>query len=204
MARLREAIAAVETDSASAQAGHGSGRTRTTGHGPSPDGPDADPLEVTREMTLRRLEQRDYSRGELSDYLVRRRGADPEVAEAVLVRLEAVGLIDDARFAASWVDSRRRTKQLSRRALVQELRAKKVSDELIDAALEEVDGEQERELALSACRARANRLHGVDRQVAFRRLAGALARKGFPASTVVSVVTQVLDESVDSPNGDDS
>lgn len=155
-------------------------------------------------MALRRLEQRDYSRGELSDYLVRRRGADPEIVEAVLARLEGVGLVDDARFAASWVDSRRRTRQLSRRALAQELRAKHVDTQLIDAVLDAGDQEEERELALAACRTKALRLHGVDREVAFRRLAGALARKGFPSSTVVSVVKQVLDEMPDADGEDDN
>lgn len=147
-------------------------------------------------MALRRLEMRDYSRAELAAYLVRR-GAEPEVVDQVLTRLESVGLVDDARFARSWVDSRRRTKQLSQRALAQELRAKKVDAEVIESALardDEVDGEGERQLALQACRARASRVHGLEHEVAFRRLAGALARKGFETSTVVSVVTQVLEE----------
>ncbi|MFT8395579.1 regulatory protein RecX [Propionibacterium sp.] len=159
--------------------------------------PDVDPLEFTREIALRRLEQRDYSRGELQDYLVRRRRADPQLAGRVLDRLEAVGLVDDARFAAAWVDSRRRTKQLSRRALAQELRSKAISDDLISAVLDQIDTDQEHETALTACRVRASRMHGVNREVAFRRLAGALARKGYPSSTVVAVVSQVLDETVE-------
>lgn len=160
-------------------------------------------MEVTREMALRRLEQRDYSRGELSDYLVRRRGADQQVVDEVIGRLEAVGLVDDVRFAQSWVDSRRRTRQLSKRALAEELRAKKIDDALISAALDHDDADEERRLALTACRMKATRLHGVDREVAFRRLAGALARRGFASSTVVSVVKQVLDEPGHSWQGGD-
>lgn len=47
-----------------------------------------------------------------------------DVGDRVLDRLTAVGLVDDADFAADWVQSRRANAGKSRRALAAELQAK--------------------------------------------------------------------------------
>jgi regulatory protein len=62
-----------------------------------------------------------------------------EVADAVMGRLEQVGLVDDEAFARFWVENRDRFKPLSERALSYELKRKGVSDAAIEAALETVD-----------------------------------------------------------------
>ena len=46
-----------------------------------------------------------------------KRDVDAEVSEAVLDRLVAAGLIDDAAFAGAWVESRHHGRGLARRAL---------------------------------------------------------------------------------------
>ncbi|ERK59615.1 regulatory protein RecX, partial [Propionibacterium acidifaciens F0233] len=159
----------------------------------SPD-PDADPAEVVRELALRRLEQRDYSRGELVDHLVRRRGCERGVVDAVLDRFEAVGLVDDARFAALWAESRRRSRGLSGGAIARELRARHVSEEIIAGVLASFDPDGEAATAQELARSRARTMRGLDRRVAYRRLAGFLARRGYGPSVAADAVARALDE----------
>ncbi len=61
--------------------------------------------------------------------------------------LAAVGLIDDADFAEQWVRSRRARAGKGKRALVAELRTKGVDDDVIAAAVEDIDAGAERRRA---------------------------------------------------------
>src|SRR5215212_7175344 len=69
-----------------------------------------------------------------------------EVIERVLARLHDEHLIDDAHFAAAWVENRSLSRPRGARALKQELRGKGVGREEIEAALP--DDEQEIENAV--------------------------------------------------------
>ena len=150
-------------------------------------------------MALRRLEQRDYSRGELVDHLVRRRGCERGVVDAVLDRFEAVGLVDDARFAALWAESRRRSRGLSGGAIARELRARHVSEEIIAGVLASFDPDGEAARARELARSRARTMRGLDRRVAHRRLAGFLARRGYGPSVAADAVARALDELPEGP-----
>ena len=66
-----------------------------------------------------------------------RRGIPDGVADAVLARFEDVGLIDDAAFARSWVESRHYSRGLAARALSAELKQRGVAPDEIRAALDE-------------------------------------------------------------------
>lgn len=136
---------------------------------------------------LRRLTDRAHSRRELEQVLAKR-NTEPEVAEQVLDRLTEVGLVDDRSFAQAWVTSRQERKHLSRRALRDELLRKGVDRSAIDEALDEVDGDDEYRAAYELAERRARAMDGLDPQVRWRRLAGALARRGFSAG----VTTRVL------------
>ena len=162
--------------------------------GPGSPDPDADPAEIVRASALRRLEQRDYSRGELVDHLVRRRGCERGVVDAVLDRFEAVGLVDDARFAALWAESRRRSRGLSGGAIARELRARHVSEEIIAGVLASFDPDGEAATAQELARSRVRTMRGLDRRVAYRRLAGFLARRGYGPSVAADAVARALDE----------
>jgi regulatory protein len=105
-------------------------------------------------------------------------GFDPEEVDAVLARLERVGLIDDRAFARQVAEHQFGSRKAGNRAVAAVLREKGISSELVDEALDAAtDGESER--ALSLARARASRMQGVDRVKAFDRLVGLLARRGY-------------------------
>lgn len=140
--------------------------------------PDADPVAVARTICLNQLEARPRSRAELETVL--RRRLVPEAAAATaLDRLTEVGLVDDAAFAEAWVRSRRSTRGLASRVLVQELRQRGVSAEHVEAAVSQLDDGDEATTAAALAERRARAMTGLPPAVAVRRLVGFLARKGY-------------------------
>jgi regulatory protein len=168
-----------------------------TGEPPPPDaeaeGPDADPESVARTILLDALTGQARSRRELRDRLAKKDVPD-ELAERLLDRFSEVGLVDDAAFARSWVESRQRSRGLARRALAQELRRKGVDDDTTRSVLDDLDPAQEEEAARQLVRKKMRSLRGVDHATATRRLAGLLARKGYPAGLAFTVVREELGE----------
>jgi regulatory protein len=153
--------------------------------------PEADHESVARKILLDQLTGQARSRHELAERLARRNVPD-EVAGPLLDRFEEVGLVDDEAFARSWVDSRQRTRGLARRALAQELRRKGVADDTAREVLAEVDPGDEAEVARRLVRKKLRGMRGVDDAAAARRLAGMLARKGYPAGLTFSIVREEL------------
>lgn len=133
------------------------------------------------------------TRRQLEDKL-RDRGCEAAVASRVLDRMAAVGLVDDEAYAEMWVRSRQETKGLAAGALRHELRTKGVAEHLVDAALEEIEPEQEKEQARALVARRLRTMGGLDREVQTRRLAGFLARKGYAPGVSYQVIREALDD----------
>ena len=110
----------------------------------------------------------------------------------MLIRFTEVGLIDDALFAQLWVSSRHRSKGLSGRALSQELRRKGVDDEVARAAVGELEPGVELATARDLVQRRLPASRGQTTEARLRRLAGMLARKGYPAGLAFRVVKEAL------------
>ncbi|MFJ8627324.1 recombination regulator RecX [Kitasatospora sp. NPDC093550] len=157
-----------------------------------------DPETRARDICLRLLTGAAKTRKQLGDAL-RKREIPDEVADEVLTRLEEVGLIDDAAFAAAWVESRHAVRGLSRRALAQELRTKGVAAELVEPALAQVDHDDEEDAARALVERKLRATRGLDRQVRTRRLVGMLARRGYSEGLAFRVVRAALDEEPGEP-----
>ncbi|WP_377274060.1 recombination regulator RecX [Peterkaempfera sp. SMS 1(5)a] len=152
-----------------------------------------DPAAQARAVCLRLLTGSPRTRRQLADAL-RKRDIPDEVADEVLSRFEDVGLIDDAAFADAWVESRHTGRGLSRRALARELRSRGVSGSVVEDAVGRLDPEQEAETARALVDRKLRSTRGLDRQVRIRRLAGMLARRGYPEGLALRVVRQALAE----------
>jgi regulatory protein len=154
--------------------------------------PDADPKSVARAICLRLLTAAPKSRGQLAEAL-HRRNVPSAAAEAVLDRLTEVGLIDDEAFAAAWVQSRHRGRGLARRALAAELGRRGVQADVADEAVHGLDPEQELRTARELVRRRLAATAGLPTATRVRRLAGLLARKGYPAGVASQIVREALE-----------
>ncbi|CAN5239828.1 hypothetical protein BH18ACT9_BH18ACT9_08730 [soil metagenome] len=166
-------------------------------------GPEADQEAVARKILLDQLTGQARSRSELTARLAKKR-VPLEIAERLLDRFEEVGLVDDEAFARSWVQSRQSGKGLARRALAHELRNKGVPDDVAQAALDEVDPDEEVESARLLVRRKLRTAARLDHATAVRRLSGMLARKGYPAGVAFRVVRDELEAVAGERKDDDA
>ncbi|MCP3758951.1 recombination regulator RecX [Streptomyces sp. TBY4] len=164
--------------------------------------PPQSPEEQARAICLRLLTGMPRTRRQLADALAKR-DIPEEVSEQVLSRFEEVGLIDDAAFAGAWVESRHRGRGLARRALAQELRTKGVAPTLVQEALEQLDSDQEEETARELVERKLRATRGLERDKRIRRLAGMLARKGYPEGMALRVVRRALEAEGEDADADD-
>lgn len=148
-----------------------------------------------RSYALNLLKRRLRSREELRAALTRRKVEEAEI-EALLNELTEVGLLDDWRFARSWVHTRDRLSPRGEYVLKEELRQKGIAAEIITEVLKERQLEVEDEespdefsLALQAARGRQRLYAGLPKEVRERRLTSFLQRRGFS----YAVIRRILD-----------
>ncbi|HEX6195726.1 MAG TPA: regulatory protein RecX [Jiangellaceae bacterium] len=171
--------------------------TDTRGSVPGREDPEPDPESVARTIALRRLAAAPQTRAQLDEAMAKR-GVPDDVRVEVLDRFTDVGLIDDATFARMWVESRHSGRGLARRALGHELRKRGVDGAIVDRAVAEIDPESEEATARELVAKRLASTRGMDAEKRTRRLAGMLARKGYPAGLAYRVVRDALEsEGVD-------
>ena len=146
---------------------------------------------MAREIALRLLELRARSRAELSQAMAKK-AVPAGIIESVLDRFEEVGLVDDAQFAGMWVEGQQR-RMKSSRALREELRLKGVDAEVIAEALADTADDADYEAALALAQKKVRTMGNLEPQVRYRRLAGALARRGFAPGLCHRVVSEVVE-----------
>jgi regulatory protein len=139
---------------------------------------------------LRLVSYRPRSEKELRDRLSQR-FPDPALVDTVVDRLVELRLIDDAAFAASWVESRDRSGPRSRRMLAAELRLKGVSRTPADAAVETVD---EEDAAYRAAKKKAQVMTGRPFEEFRRKIGDLLLRRGFRYDTANETVKRLWEE----------
>ncbi|WP_407318254.1 regulatory protein RecX [Isoptericola halotolerans] len=147
--------------------------------------------ELAREAVLRTLTAAPKSRAELARSLARK-GYPEQVVDPVLDRFEEVRLVDDTEYADMIVRTRHHEKGQARRAISAELYRRGVDPETAAAALEQVDGDDERAAAAELARKHVARTRGLDRDKRVRRAVGALSRKGHSPSVAFAAVKDAL------------
>jgi len=147
------------------------------------------------ERALGLLAVRQRTRRELERRLVHA-GFDRGEVDAELQRLEVVGLVDDQAFAAAVVESRIGRRGESRRAVAGRLAAAGVDRSAVELALEDAPGDDD-SVAERVAAERAGRLRGLDPQVAYQRLSGFLARRGFAPDVARHAARRALDLNVE-------
>jgi regulatory protein len=105
-------------------------------------------------------------------------GFDRLDVEEELARLEAVGLVDDERFADEFVEHAVGRRLEGRRSVTSSLVAKGIDRDTIERTLEGV-GTDDETRAVELAKLRAGRLRSVPPDAAYRRLVSFLARRGY-------------------------
>jgi regulatory protein len=175
------------------------GENAVFGENTAPDGNvkdasarEKDPRALAQEICLRLLTLAPRTRAQLADAL-RKRGIPDDAADDVLGRFADVGLIDDAAFARAWVETRHHGRGLAGRALSAELRRRGVADEEIHDAVADLGPDAEVAAARRLVERRLASTSGHSPEVRTRRLAGMLARKGYPAGLAFRVIREAME-----------
>lgn len=159
---------------------------------PQPD-PDAAERDLLRKLRTRSLSLRE-ARSALGTH-----DLDPDDVEEILARFESLGYLDDAALAEQLIHKATSRKAQGRQAIAQTLSQRGIPRDVIDAALDaEPDDDAAR--ALEFARSKARSLTGLDHDVALRRLAGQLSRRGYGA-VALSTARQALEETAKPRHG---
>jgi regulatory protein len=142
------------------------------------------------DAALRYLGSRPRSEREIRDRLARHE-FDVQVVDRVLERLRRLRLVDDAAFAAYWVEQRATHRPRGARLLKQELRQKGVGQDVLTDAL---PAEDDQEGAYRAARRKATSLRAFDERTFKQRLSAFLQRRGYDYETTKAVVGRLWAE----------
>ncbi|MCO5953102.1 regulatory protein RecX [Microbacterium yannicii] len=168
-------------------------RSRSGGRSTSRRPLDDDDAAATAERGLvKKLRGRQLSVSEAKTYLGQY-DLDREAVDAILDAFLERGYLDDARLAEQVVHAGIDRKGQGRQVIAQSLAKRGVPRDVADAALTELP-DDDAERALEFARSKAGSLRGLERDVALRRLAGQLARRGYGGSMAFTAARTALEE----------
>jgi regulatory protein len=150
-------------------------------------------FENYRNLAYRYLTIRNRSEKEVRDYLARKKAA-PEIIEKIITSLIEKKFLNDEAFARSWVLNRARLKPKGKALLKIELRQKGITDEIIQAVLQETAEEipDEIEQAKRLVSKKLQQLTGRPRQEIYQKAGGFLSRRGYNWETVKKAIDESL------------
>lgn len=161
--------------------------------------PDEPLTETQKARVLRKMEniclwyiaKSRKTRKELYDRL-RERRYPTDLIEIVLDKLEVQKDIDDAAYAEYFAYSRHTYERYGKRAIENKLRQKGVSSDIIAAAVENLDMEEEEENAQLLVERKLRYMRNMDEQKKTQRLIGMLVRKGYDMGTALRIVKEAI------------
>ncbi|CCW35950.1 regulatory protein RecX [Chthonomonas calidirosea] len=156
---------------------------------------DEERLKTARAIALRALARSACSQAQIERRLAKH-GCPDDIIAQVIEELKARGWLDDARFAQDWVADRADRKRYGRRRLVEELKARGLTQDLLETTLPPLDPEAELQRARAAVARRwppgsLAHLEGEALLAEKRRCAAFLARRGFD-NTIIKKVLEEL------------
>lgn len=140
-------------------------------------------------IAIRLLSSRLRSEHEMQTRL-KQKGYAADIVKHVIERLRSEGYLNDTLFAEQLTQQRVRSQKKGRHFIKQELQQKGLSKDRIQEAIAQVDPETEFHMAFELARKKYRLETDADPMKVRRKIAGFLARRGYPGS----VVTKVLKE----------
>jgi regulatory protein len=111
--------------------------------------------------------------------------------------LEAVGLVDDEKFARELAAHEIRGRGSGRRLAISSLRRAGVEAEVAERVVTETAPADEEERAEEVARARLRRFRGLDETATYRRLLPYLLRRGYEGSVARAAAHRAISDSVE-------
>ena len=145
------------------------------------------------DQSLRYLQYRARTRKQLCDYLARR-GFGKEAMEAAADKLEGYHFLDDADYAARYIRGKKSDKPMGRRRMAQELKARGISEEILQTAMEGYSEEEEQEQAIRLGETCAKRYRDLPAEEFRVKVGRTLKRRGFDWDTVRHVLRRLQEE----------
>ncbi|HSW88976.1 MAG TPA: regulatory protein RecX [Candidatus Saccharimonadales bacterium] len=144
-------------------------------------------------MAVRYLGYRSRSIKEIREYLKKKQVSESCI-DAVVKKLLEQKFLNDAEFARMWVRTRVALKPLSQRVLRMELKAKGISNSIIDTVLSEQQEESgsDFEMARILVQKRQKRYVGMSKEEVYAKLGGFLARRGFSYDVIKRSIDEVF------------
>jgi len=146
-------------------------------------------------LVYRYLTIRNRSEKEIRDYL-QRKNADPDIIDAIVLKLYEQKFLDDEAFARGWVRSRAMFRPRGKRMLQMELQQKGIHKEIIEKVLSEENEDVPDELtqARNLIGKRVAKLQGEPRQVIYQKVGAFLGRRGYGWDTIKRAIDQTIDD----------
>lgn len=145
-------------------------------------------LDKAYDRALNLISHRPRSEGELRDYL-RRKDLPSSDIDRVIAKLANGGYVDDLDFAMRWVSSRRLLKSTSKRRLTQELRQKRIADEIISEVLV-ADSTDERQVLAELIQRKRKQTKYQDPT----KLMQYLSRQGFSYDDIKTAMSRLVED----------
>jgi regulatory protein len=150
------------------------------------------------EAALRYLRYRPRSEQELRRRLSQR-GFDQETIAHAIKRLKEMGQINNLAFAQFWVENRQAFRPRSRLRLRQELQAKEVETETIDAVIKGLDDKAN---AYLIAQKKQSAWTGSDAKGWRRRMGAYLSRRGFSYGVIRDTLKRLAEDCLESAHLD--
>ncbi len=109
-------------------------------------------------------------------------------------RLKELNLLNDREFAREFVRSRLATKPVSRQKLYMDLKAHKVPEECIEAALNDLSAETEADNALEVAQKFWRQMGSLEEDVRRERVLRRLMSRGFSTEASLAAIRQAAEE----------
>ena len=127
---------------------------------------------------------------------LKQKGFSEPAIDLAISKAEGWNYVDDEAFARFWVENREANRPRGRRLLELELRAKGVDREIVRNVIDDAEID-ERPDAAELARSKLRSYAGLEPEVARRRLAGYLARKGYGFDIVKYAMAEAMDGPID-------
>ncbi|MBI5619346.1 regulatory protein RecX [Candidatus Gottesmanbacteria bacterium] len=155
---------------------------------------------------IRFISYRPRSEKEIRDFLKKKLNRwkvfGGTVADKVIARLTELDYVDDAKFAAWWVEQRQTFRPKGIRLIKQELRAKGIGMDIAEELMQDLSSQssdgrsqidyREKELASNAVRKKLDLWQKLPSLVKKKRIYDFLSRRGFAADTIGSIIDELM------------